>query len=67
MQKVTQHWERLLFESGGALALQKCFYYLMDWHWDKHGCPTLLPNASTTQLHINMTSGHSSQQLSTIP
>ena len=29
MQKVAQHWECLLFASGSALALQKCFFYLM--------------------------------------
>ena len=31
MQRVTQVWEHLLFASVGALALQKCFYYLVQW------------------------------------
>ena len=29
MQRIAQLWEHLLFASGGALALQKCFYYLV--------------------------------------
>ena len=69
MQKVAQYWERLLFASGGgALTLQKCFYYLLDWTWDQHGCSTLLPNASASApaLTITMTSGRS-LHCSTIP
>ena len=30
-QQVAQSWERLLFASGGALELSKCFVYLMYW------------------------------------
>ena len=26
MQKIAQHWEQLLYTTGGALALEKCFY-----------------------------------------
>jgi hypothetical protein len=41
MQRVAQVWERLLFASGGALALQKCFYCLACWKWIPHGFPFL--------------------------
>ena len=33
--KAAQAWERLLFASGGLLALHKCYWWLItwDWHW----------------------------------
>jgi len=40
LQKIAQHWERLLFTTGGALNLHKCFWYLMSWKQTK-GYPTL--------------------------
>lgn len=30
---VSQAWERLLHASGGALALKKCFWWLITWLW----------------------------------
>ena len=57
MQTAAQHWERLLFASGGALALQKCFFYLLDWTWDGHGCPSLRPNSDSPDITLLMTSG----------
>jgi hypothetical protein len=33
MQQVAQTWEHLLYSLGGALELQKCFWYLMYWEW----------------------------------
>ena len=30
-EQVTQSWERLLFVSGGALELSKCFVYVIYW------------------------------------
>ena len=32
-----QQWEELLYASGGALELSKCFYYLIHWKFDKNG------------------------------
>jgi hypothetical protein len=31
MQSKAQIWEQLLYSSGGALELSKCFWYLMYW------------------------------------
>ena len=31
VEKETQSWERLLFASGGALELSKCFTYILYW------------------------------------
>jgi hypothetical protein len=52
LQLIVQTWERLLFYSGGALNLQKCFYYVMHWQWDR-GKPELYsPTADDPQLQL---------------
>jgi hypothetical protein len=33
LQALAQQWERLLFSTGGALNLQKCFWYIVSWKW----------------------------------
>jgi hypothetical protein len=66
MQKVAQLWERLLFACGGALAIQKCFYYLIDWHWDHNGFPVLSSNLASPGPQLVMTSGRSTSS-TTIP
>jgi len=33
--RLGQHWERLLFTTGGAINLQKSHWYLMTWLWKK--------------------------------
>ena len=40
-QACAQIWEWLLYSSGGALELWKCFWYLMYWQW-VNGCPLWL-------------------------
>ena len=59
MQRVAKLWERLLFASRGALAIQKCFYYLIDWHWDHNGFPVLSSNLASPGPQLVMTSGRS--------
>jgi hypothetical protein len=34
LQKLAQEWEQLLFSTGGALNLQKCFWFLLTWKWN---------------------------------
>ena len=58
-QKVAQIWEPLLFASGGALAIQKFFYYLVDWHWDHNGFPVFSSNLASPGPQLVMTSGRS--------
>jgi hypothetical protein len=38
MQDIAQHWEQLLFTTGGALVLKKCFYVALEWSFlnDEH-------------------------------
>ena len=33
--KAAQAWERLLFTSGGLLALHKCYWWLIAWDWNQ--------------------------------
>jgi len=51
LQIIAQHWECLLFTTGGALNLHKCFWYSMSWKQTK-GYPTL---ASIPQTPGNLT------------
>ena len=56
MQKIAQHWEQLLYTTGGALALEKCFYVALQWSFpnDEH---TLCP-PSMIKTDIALTSGN---------
>ena len=33
LQHTAQTWERILYSSGGALEILKCFWYLVYWEW----------------------------------
>jgi hypothetical protein len=37
IQKDAQTWEKLLHATGGKLALDKCFYYHLQWKFDSEG------------------------------
>jgi hypothetical protein len=41
LQIDAQHWEKLLFTSGGKLELTKCFFYIMYWQFSEDGLPQL--------------------------
>jgi len=43
LAKCTQLWEQLLFLSGGALELSKCYYHIIHWQWDELGYPRMTP------------------------
>jgi hypothetical protein len=58
LQQMSQTWERLLFCSGGALELSKCFYYLLHWQWE-HGLPHLTPVSKMLIEPLQLTSGWS--------
>jgi hypothetical protein len=57
MQWSAQIWERVLYSSGGALELRKCFWYLIHWQWVK-GRPQMAPIYSCPGI-IALTSGGS--------
>jgi hypothetical protein len=56
MQAVAQIWERILYSSGGALDLPKCFWCLIYWQWI-NGRPQMMPNVSTPGV-IALMQGH---------
>jgi hypothetical protein len=33
LQILAQQWEKLLYSTGGALNLSKCFWFLLSWQW----------------------------------
>ena len=37
MQHIIQDFEQKMFTTGGALALNKCFWYLISWTWQEDG------------------------------
>ena len=39
MRKTAQRWERLLYATGGALNLMKCFWYGVQWSFTPSGVP----------------------------
>jgi hypothetical protein len=41
LHESAQHWEQLLYSSGGALELKKCFYYYICWIFNEHANPVL--------------------------
>jgi hypothetical protein len=55
-QVMAQIWERILYSSGGALELWKCFWYLLYWTWE-NGRPQLATKIECPGI-IALTSGH---------
>jgi len=58
LTKLAQHWERLLFSTGGAINMKKSHWYLMTWLWKK-GVPTVAP-ISKRPATLTLTTGYSS-------
>ena len=56
---LAQHWERLLFSTGGAINMQKSFWYLLSWTWP-NGVPTLSTQRKAPGK-MELTSGTSRQ------
>ena len=56
MQDIAQHCKQLLFTTGGALALEKCFYVALEWSFsnDEHK----LKDPGDLQTSVQLTSGN---------
>ncbi len=54
---LAQHWERLLFSTGGAINMQKSHWYLLSWIW-RSGKSTLCTIANTP-AELKLTTGYS--------
>jgi hypothetical protein len=46
---LAQWWEALLNTSGGKLALEKCFLYVIYWKFDNEGRPIITPTDEITK------------------
>jgi len=55
LEILAQQWERLLFSTGGALNLNKCFWFLLSWTW-KGGRPILQTTSSLPAI-VRLTAG----------
>ena len=55
LQHTAQTWEQILYSSGGALEIPKCFWYLVYWDWPK-GRPQMA-NSSSAPATIALTKG----------
>jgi hypothetical protein len=55
LQTLAQGWERLLYSTGGALNLQKCFWFVLAWRWTNGNAS--LHSKKTLPGAIEMTSG----------
>lgn len=56
MKTKAQRWERLIWSSGGALNLDKCFIYLLDWTFTKTGEAKLKP-LNILPYNVDLTAG----------
>jgi hypothetical protein len=52
LRHLAQNWERLLFTTGGALNLQKSFWVLLTWKWDKGVARLLTPAQAPAELQL---------------
>jgi len=55
LQRLAQEWEKLLYSTGGALNLQKCFWFLLSWRWV--GGKAKLHTQLTLPASLTMTAG----------
>jgi hypothetical protein len=55
LAKLSQHWERLLFTTGGTINFQKSHWYVMSWIW-KNGVPQLT-TARQSPATMSLTTG----------
>jgi hypothetical protein len=56
MRKTAQRWERLLYATGGALNLLKCFWYGINWEFTAAGAPKM-KKIQEDDLPIALTAG----------
>ena len=63
LQRIAQVWEDLLFASGNALALQKCFYHLVQWQWTPHSFSVMSQTIDSPTTVLQMTSRRSTSPL----
>jgi hypothetical protein len=61
LQRLSQHWEKLLFSTGGAINFSKSFWVLVGWHWSNSTPVMLAPELSADTLKL--TEGYSTETI----
>ncbi|MFN9983586.1 MAG: hypothetical protein ACK53Y_26915, partial [bacterium] len=56
LKTLAQHWERLLYSTGGAITMTTSHWYLITWIW-RQGIPRLATIRSTP-AGLELTTGH---------
>jgi hypothetical protein len=64
MLKLGQHYERLLYSTGGALNIPKCSWTFITWRW--HHGDAVMATIAQAPAELAFTSGHS-QTLQRVP
>jgi hypothetical protein len=64
LHALAQEWEQLLYSTGGALNLQKCFWFLISWRW-KNG-QAVCHTTKSYPKELSMTSGSNTSETETI-
>ena len=52
--ELAQHWEQLLWVTGGELEISKCFYYIVNYKFDTVGRATLRTKKELEEKGFNM-------------
>jgi hypothetical protein len=55
-KQAAQAWERILFSTGGILALHKCYWWVVAWRWE-NGLP-VMATAEELPAAIQITNGN---------
>jgi hypothetical protein len=63
----SQVWERILWVTGGGLALPKCYYYGIQWKWTNTGEPKMCTMEDTPNVAIHLTSEPDRTRTTLIP
>ncbi len=66
LSSLAQQLECLLFATGGALCLQKSFWYLMSWSWSKADTAKFA-TATVAPGELTLTSGQATEMPITVP
>jgi hypothetical protein len=65
LERLAQQWEKLLYSTGGALNLSKCFWFQLSWSWKTGG--SKLNSIHDTPAEVKLTSEGDVNHKITIP
>jgi hypothetical protein len=66
LQQLGQQWERLLYATGGSINIEKSFWYMLSWTWNKSGNAKLKTIQQSPSI-LQLTSGRDTTIPVTVP